>query len=113
MSRSDIADLAPLHALSAGDAWSAARIIERLADAADHLLGDHDCDAHGWEGVQAARDAARELLVRFKARGPQRTIDDEREDVLAWLETAPSNNLASISAIERGDRVGAREGAAS
>lgn len=43
--------------------WALYRIVERLADAADHLLRDHDCDAHGYEAVNAARDAAREWLT--------------------------------------------------
>jgi hypothetical protein len=42
--------------------WPVVRIVERLADAADHLMRDHDCDAHGYESVCAARDAAREWL---------------------------------------------------
>lgn len=42
------------------DAWTLNRVLRRLADAADHLLNDHSCDAHGYEGVVCARDAARD-----------------------------------------------------
>ena len=42
------------------EAWFLTRVLRRLADAADHLLNDHSCDAHGYEGVVSARDAARE-----------------------------------------------------
>ena len=38
-------------------------ILQILADAADHLLGDHSCDAHGYEGVGMARDHARRLIA--------------------------------------------------
>ena len=39
--------------------WPTALCLKRLVDAADHLLNDHDCDAHGWEGLALARDSAR------------------------------------------------------
>jgi hypothetical protein len=41
-------------------AWSLDLVLERLADAADHLRGAHNCDAHGHEGVLYAAQAARE-----------------------------------------------------
>lgn len=43
--------------------WSVPGLVAKLADAADHLLRDHDCDSHGWEEVGAARDAARTWLA--------------------------------------------------
>jgi hypothetical protein len=49
--------------------WPVAQIVERLADAADHLMRDHDCDAHGYESVCAARDAGRAWLAARAARG--------------------------------------------
>lgn len=45
--------------------WPATEILRRLADAADHLLGVHACDAHGYEGVTIARDEARRMADRL------------------------------------------------
>lgn len=41
--------------------WPLVAVLRRLADAADHLLRVHDCDAQGWEGIGVARDKAREI----------------------------------------------------
>lgn len=43
-----------------------ADVLTRLADAADHLLKAHDCDAHGYEGVGYARDAARRMAKEIQ-----------------------------------------------
>lgn len=48
--------------------WPLSDVLTRLADAADHLLRDHDCDAHGWEGVTVARDKAREYAAALSTR---------------------------------------------
>lgn len=40
--------------------WPIRDVLNRLAEAATHLLSDHDCDAHGYEGLQHAVVAARE-----------------------------------------------------
>lgn len=54
------------HALATFEAqhtpWPLADFVKRLADGADHLLNDHACDAHGYESLNAARDAARAWL---------------------------------------------------
>ena len=42
-------------------------LLERLAEAAEHLLHDHDCDLHGWEGVERSVRQAREAAVRIRA----------------------------------------------
>lgn len=52
--------------------WSLWSALERLADAAEHTLTVHDCDAHGHEGVRYALTAARRVLARvrqLKAQG--------------------------------------------
>ena len=46
-------------------------VLERLAGAADHLLGEHNCDNHGWEIVGGARDSAREIVRRLRGIGTQ------------------------------------------
>ena len=52
-------------ALASGNdtAWPLRSVLNVLANAADHLLRDHNCDEHGWEMTSAARDAARALLA--------------------------------------------------
>jgi hypothetical protein len=47
--------------------WPATSVLRRLVDAADHLLKVHDCDDHGWEGVCAARDAARKIADELES----------------------------------------------
>lgn len=43
--------------------WPVRDVLARLADAADHLLNVHSCDAHGYEDVGIARDVARQLVA--------------------------------------------------
>lgn len=45
--------------------WPLHSVLEKLADAADHLLRDHCCDSHGYEEVCAARDSARRIAKRL------------------------------------------------
>jgi hypothetical protein len=47
--------------------WSLRDVLARLADAADHLLDAHGCDAHGYEGVIEARDSARTAVAQLAA----------------------------------------------
>jgi NTP pyrophosphatase (non-canonical NTP hydrolase) len=54
--------------LHMGEPYSVPEVLGQLADAADHLLKGHDCDAHGWEGVGLARDAARRQVREMGAR---------------------------------------------
>jgi hypothetical protein len=49
--------------------WALLDVLEKLADAADHLLGEHACDGHGYEGVAAARDAARRIVEEVRSGG--------------------------------------------
>ncbi len=58
-------------ALGLDTPWPVTDILTKLADAADHLLREHGCDAHGWEGVHAARDAARQRLAALRAAGQE------------------------------------------
>lgn len=53
--------------LAIAEPWPTKDVLARLADAADHLLRDHGCDAHGYEGVNAARDQARSIAARISA----------------------------------------------
>jgi hypothetical protein len=55
-----------------GGAWPVHECLRVLADAADHLLLDHNCDDTGYECVMQARDAARkhvEALTMQSAPG--------------------------------------------
>jgi hypothetical protein len=47
--------------------WPLDTVLERLADAADHLRGAHNCDAEGHEGVLYAAQAAREHVKALRA----------------------------------------------
>jgi hypothetical protein len=42
-------------------------LLDRLAAAAVHLLDDHNCDQHGWEGIERSVKAAREAATRIRA----------------------------------------------
>lgn len=46
--------------------WPLDDVLERLADAAEHLLDAHSCDAHGYEKVQHAAKAAREYVAGLR-----------------------------------------------
>ncbi len=46
--------------------WPILDVLERLAAAADHLLEFHSCDHLGYEGINAARDAARAHVSRLR-----------------------------------------------
>ena len=52
--------------MGSNDPWPTLDAVKRLVDAADHLLDDHSCDAHGYEGLMFARDAMRQRLERFR-----------------------------------------------
>jgi hypothetical protein len=58
--------------------WPLRDVLTRLADAADHLLKDHSCDAHGYEGLGDARDAARRYAAMSKPAAAATTGDGER-----------------------------------
>lgn len=47
--------------------WPILDVLERLAAAADHLLAAHSCDHLGYEGINAARDAARAHAGRLRS----------------------------------------------
>jgi hypothetical protein len=51
-------------------AWPIPDVLERLADAADHLRGDHSCDAEGHEGVLYAAQAARAHAMNLRSGKP-------------------------------------------
>jgi hypothetical protein len=51
-------------------AWPVDVVLAQLADAADHLLRAHDCDAQGHEGVRYAVVAARQHVAAMRSRPP-------------------------------------------
>jgi uncharacterized alpha-E superfamily protein len=55
-------------ALGNDQPWNVVSCLSRLADAAEHLLRDHDCDQHGWEEANAAMKAARKHVERLEKR---------------------------------------------
>lgn len=65
------AEVARLRALLREDMpWPLRDVVARLADAADHLLCDHSCDAHGHEGVRICVVHARDWLAEL-AKGAE------------------------------------------
>lgn len=55
-----------------GTAWPLLSVLERLADAGDHLLDGHDCDAEANEEVRFAIASSRKIAARvrqLKAQG--------------------------------------------
>jgi hypothetical protein len=50
-------------ALAMGKPWPLRDVLDRLVIAAEHLLGDHCCDGHGYEGLLQAIDAARSIRL--------------------------------------------------
>ncbi len=93
--------------LRTGEPWPLVDILRKLADAADHLLTDHDCDAHGWEGVTCARDAARALLAKLEspeAGGDVFSSSPVRTEDAGGSESpgdAPLASGGSVAAAER------------
>ena len=41
--------------------WTVPDVLKKLADAADHLLQEHNCDCHGHEEIGVARDVAKAM----------------------------------------------------
>jgi hypothetical protein len=70
------------HAL--GEPWPLRDVLVRLADAAEHLLRDHDCDTHGYEGIKEATQAARRILRDH----PPTETGDEVTTIAAQLRTS-------------------------
>ncbi len=48
--------------------WPIVSVLEVLANAANHLLGQHACDDHGHEETRAAEQSARGLIVALESR---------------------------------------------
>lgn len=55
--------------LALGEPWPTADVLARLADGADHLLRDHGCDKHGYEGLGIARDRGRVIAATIRTGG--------------------------------------------
>jgi len=91
-----------VEAFGQGEPWSLLETLSKLVGAAEHLLGDHACDAHGWEGVdQAAKagrrhiEAIRAALAAWESRGPM------------WEERALRDVVAQFVPFESPSVVGA------
>lgn len=53
-----------------GSPWPPRDVVAKLVGAVDHLLKDHACDAHGYESVMQARDAATTWLIKGNPIAP-------------------------------------------
>lgn len=108
-------------ALGFNTSWPVSDVLKKLADAAEHLLRDHNCDAHGWEGITHAVDAARYISsnidailsierVRVPAPAPQEEPQDPvveteaeakatDEAMREWFGPSPVERLAKRAAV--------------
>lgn len=50
--------------------WNLPDVLDRLANAADHLLTDHGCDTHGWEMARGCANRARKLSALGRSMQP-------------------------------------------
>jgi hypothetical protein len=55
--------------------WPFTEVLRRLAEAGEHLLGEHSCDTHGHEGIRDACNAARRILASLGSQ-PGSTSDN-------------------------------------
>ena len=62
---SAVVDLSRPEMLVNNRPWPPHEFVERLVAAADHLLRDHGCDAHGYNSISNAVAAARSWLEDF------------------------------------------------
>lgn len=66
-------------ALDVNESWPVADMLEKLAGAAEHLLRDHDCDAHGWEEVSGVAIRARSAAKAIRETFARETSETKRE----------------------------------
>lgn len=91
----EVAERVALDALGLDVPYPVLSCLEQLAEAAEHLLGDHGCDKLGHEGVKDCAKAAREHVARLTGYGmtlvnrhcpesaEQRAVRETRERVIA------------------------------
>ncbi len=87
------------------DPWPIAGVLEILADAADHLRGEHNCDAEGHERVLYAAQAARLHAEALRASPPRLSapLSDDRLTALESLHAPISHEevLSLIAEVRR------------
>ena len=112
-------ELGRLQSMLALDApYAVHDVLTRLADAAEHLHRDHDCDADGWEMTEAAAASARRIVAALVGYTPPDrdaetdariadAVAAERHAIGAWLRAHPMVDGAApfASAIEHGDHI--------
>lgn len=54
-------------ALRLEDPWCTKDVLRKLAEAADILLNEKDYDGHGWESIEHAGKAAREIIATLES----------------------------------------------
>jgi len=68
-SRAEASEARLVEVLNAANPWPLWDVLAQLANAADHLLKEHGCDAHGHETVQHCAAEARRIVAVIKAGG--------------------------------------------
>lgn len=107
----DLASVAPNWNIQASaellDNWPIRDVLARLAEAATHLLTDHDCDAHGYEGLQHAVVAARAYTA--EAQPPEQLIDEVQHRMDQVVEAAVDwHQSDDDNWMDNADRLGSR-----
>jgi len=76
--------------------WPTPDVLRKLADAADHLLRDHNCDNHGCEEIAVCRDRAREVSAALLTPTP---ATDQRTETS--LQAAVFEDISERAAVAR------------
>jgi len=58
-------------------AWPVTDVLDKLADATQHLMNDHNCDHHGWELANGGIERARAYAASIRLTGLHRSNPDE------------------------------------
>lgn len=75
---------------SSVDNWPLSDVLNKLADATEHLLRDHNCDEHGWETFKYAALAARRhvaLIVAAKPSGAREAVNKAATEIATRYTT--------------------------
>ena len=101
-------ELGRLQSMLALDApYAVHDVLTRLADAADHLHHDHNCDADGWEMTRAAAASARRIvaaLVGYKPPDRDAEVDARIADAVAADRAAAGAWVRSLLGVASAER---------
>lgn len=70
--------------------WPLPDVLAKLIAATEHLLRDHDCDAHGHEEYKAAVDSGKTLLAGLRS-------SSETDSRYEWLRQHPDEFASAVA----------------